>query len=162
MSNNVKPIPAGMHTITPYIIVDDAKKAIAFYKEAFGAHEVMCMDMPNGKVMHAEIKIGDSTIMLGESCDERNCVSPLVAGKVTASLMMYSENVDQTFDKAVKAGCTVAMPVMDMFWGDRYGQVTDPFGHMWSLATHIEDVKPEDMGKRAAEAMKQMAGAGAK
>lgn len=161
MTNKVKAIPTGMHTVTPYMIVNDAVKAIAFYKAAFGAEEIMVMHMPDGKkVMHAEIKIGDSTIMMGEECAERGCVSPETAGKVTGSLMIYSEDVDAAFAKALKAGCTVKMPLMDMFWGDRYGQLADPFGHMWSLAQHIEDVAPADMPKRAAEAFKQMAGAG--
>ncbi|MBU6455872.1 MAG: VOC family protein [Cyanobacteria bacterium REEB67] len=163
MSNTVKAIPAGMHTVTPYLVMKDCVKAIEFYKKAFGAEEVMVMHMPDGKkVMHAEIKIGDSIIMMGEECSERGCVSPESAGHVTASLMIYSENVDASFDKAVKAGATVKMPLMNMFWGDRYGQLSDPFGQMWSLAQHVEDVKPEDMPKRAAEAMKQMAAAGAK
>ena len=160
MANNVKAIPTGMHTVTPYIVVKDAKKAIAFYKAAFGAEEILVMPMPDGKIMHAEIKIGDSIIMMGEECLERGCVSPETAKTVTSSLMIYHENVDTAFDKALKAGCEIKMPLMDMFWGDRYGQLVDPMGHLWSLAQHIEDVSPADMPKRAQEAMKQMAAAG--
>jgi PhnB protein len=154
------PIPAGIHSVTPYIIVRDAQKAIEFYKKAFGAEQRMLMPSPDGGVMHAEIMIGDSIIMMGEECKEKGCVSPETAGVVTSSLMLYFENVDVAFEKAVKAGGTIKMPLMNMFWGDRYGQLTDPFGHMWSLAQHIEDVRPEDMGKRAEEAFKQMSTAG--
>lgn len=161
MAGNVKAIPTGMHTVTPYLIVRDAIKAIEFYKKAFGAVEHVLMHNPDGKsVMHAEIKIGDSIIMMGEECKERGCISPETAGAVTSSLMLYFENVDAAFDQAVKAGGSVKMPLMNMFWGDRYGQLTDPFGHMWSLAQHIEDVPEQDMPKRAAEAFKQMAAAG--
>ncbi|MDP3510718.1 MAG: VOC family protein [Candidatus Melainabacteria bacterium] len=161
MSDKVKAIPTGMHTVTPYMVLSDATKAIEFYKAAFGAEQIMVLHMPDGKkVMHAEIKIGDSVIMMGEECSERGCVSPETAGKVTGSLMLYCEDVDAAFAKALKAGCAVKMPLMNMFWGDRYGQLSDPFGHMWSLAQHVEDVAEADMPKRAAEAFKQMAAAG--
>ena len=159
MSDKVKAIPTGYHTVTPYMVMCDSTKAIEFYQKAFGAEQVVLMHTPDGKVMHAEIKIGDSMIMMGEECQERGCVSPKTAGHVTSSLMLYFEDVDSAFQKAVKAGATVKMPLMNMFWGDRYGQITDPFGHMWSLAQHIEDVPEAEMPKRAAEAFKQMAGA---
>ena len=155
-----KPIPDGYHTITAMCCYKDTRKAIDFYKRAFGAEERYVMPGPNDKgIVHAEIKIGDSMIMMGEECQERGCVSPKTAGHVTSSLMLYFEDVDSAFQKAVKAGATVKMPLMNMFWGDRYGQITDPFGHMWSLAQHIEDVPEAEMPKRAAEAFKQMAGA---
>lgn len=161
MTDKVKAIPAGYHTVTPYMVVSDAHKAIEFYKKAFGAEEKLVLLMPDGKkVMHAEIQIGDSMIMMGEECKEKGCVSPENAGHVTSSLMLYFDDVDSAFEKAIKAGATVKMPLMNMFWGDRYGQITDPLGHMWSLAQHIEDVPEAEMPKRAAEAFKQMAGAG--
>lgn len=158
MTTNVKPIPAGYQTVTPYIILKDAVKAIEFYKKAFGAEEVCVMHLPDGKgVMHAEIKIGNSMIMMGEECKERGFVSPATAGVATSSLMLYFENVDKAFEKATAAGAEVKMPLSNMFWGDRYGQVADPFGHMWSLAQHVEDVAPEEMQKRSVEACKQFA-----
>lgn len=163
MADKVKAIPPGMHTVTPYLTVVDAKKAIAFYEKAFGSKTLVVMPTPDGKVMHAEIKIGDSVIMLGEECAQMNSLSAETRGGSTGALMLYLEDVDASFEKAVKAGCTVKMPVTDMFWGDRYGALVDPFGQSWSLATHIEDVPPEEMGKRAEEAFKQrtqqMAGA---
>jgi PhnB protein len=159
MNDKVKAIPEGMHTVTPYMAFKDTMKAIEFYQKAFDAKDVTVLKMPDGKVMHAEITIGDSRIMMGDECPERGHSSPETVGVVTTSLMIYCENVDTAFEKAVNAGCTVQMPLMNMFWGDRYGQLHDPFGHKWSLAQHIEDVSLAEMEKRGPEAMKQMAAA---
>ena len=151
-------IPEGQHTITPHLVCRDAAKAIEFYKKAFGAKEVMVMPGPDGKsVAHGEIMIGDSMVFLGEECPGMNVASPAKLGGTSVALHMYVKDADATFKHAVAAGATVSMPLTNMFWGDRYGKVTDPFGHEWSIATHIEDVPPEELGKRAEEAMKQMA-----
>jgi len=157
MAKTVNPKPAHLHTVTPYLTIKDAHEAVQFYKKALGATEIMSMPGPDGKVMHAEIKIGDSIIMIGEECPQRDALGPLSRGGATGSLMVYFDHVDAAFDQAVKAGCSVMMPLSDMFWGDRYGVVTDPFGHRWSMATHIEDVSPEEMMKRQEKASKQMA-----
>lgn len=158
MAKSVNPIPPGIHTVTPYLTIRNAKKAIEFYKKAFGAEQVMCMDGPNNTVMHAEIKIGDSIIFLGDECAERGVLGPESRGGVTSSLMLYVNDVDATFDKAIKAGCTAIMPVALQFWGDRFGKLSDPFGHQWAIATHVEDVPPDEMKKRAEAMAKQMAG----
>jgi len=150
---NVKPVPDGYHTLTPYIVVDGAADAIAFYQKAFGAEEIYRMPGPGGKVMHAEIQIGDSRLMLSDAIPEMGGRSPKSLGGSPASILIYVRDVDAAFARAVGAGATVDMPLMDMFWGDRYGKVKDPFGHLWQLATHVEDVSPEEMGKRAAAAM---------
>ncbi|NOT02533.1 MAG: VOC family protein [Phycisphaerales bacterium] len=152
----VKAIPDGFHTVTAHMVVTPAKKAIDFYKKAFGAEEIMCMPGPDGKsVMHAEIKIGNSHIMLNDEFPGMDYMkSPSSAKCTTVTMHLYVEDVDKSYDKAVKAGAKPSMPIMDMFWGDRYGKVTDPFGHEWSLATHKEDVSPEECGKRAAAWMK--------
>jgi PhnB protein len=151
----VKAIPEGYHVVTPYITVHHAGHAIEFYKKAFGAEEKFRMAAPDGKVMHAEIRIGDSTIMLADENPQMGRPSPQTLGGSTAGLMLYTENVDQAFERAVKAGAKAMMPPADMFWGDRYGTVLDPFGHNWSLATHIRDVSPEEMAKAQAEWLKQ-------
>jgi PhnB protein len=153
----VKPIPEGYHTITPYLVVDDGAKAIEFYKRAFGATERSRMPGPDGKVAHAEIKIGDSLIMLSDPFPQSSTKPPKELGGTSASLFVYSENVDAAVQKAVDAGATVTMPVEDMFWGDRFGSVQDPFGHIWAIATHKEDVPAEEMAERAKEAMASMA-----
>jgi PhnB protein len=157
MAKTVDAKPAHLHTITPYLTIKDAHKAMDFYKKAFGAEELMKMDGPDGKLMHGEIKIGDSVLFLGDECAERGKLGPQSRGGSTSSLMVYFENVDEAFDKAVKAGCTVEMPLTDMFWGDRFGSLVDPFGQAWALAKHIEDVSPEEMKKRQEQACKQMA-----
>src|SRR5881409_3224327 len=150
---NVKPIPEGYHTITPHIIAKDAAGAIEFYKRAFGAEELARMPGPDGKsVMHAELRIGDSLFMLADEFPSFNCYGPKTIGGTPVSLHLYVQDVDAAFQKAVAAGATVKMPVADMFWGDRYGKVTDPYGHEWSLGTHKKDVTPEEMQK-AAQAM---------
>jgi PhnB protein len=151
-----KPIPEGYHTVTPYLAVDDAAAAIEFYKRAFGATERSRMPGPDGKVAHAEIQIGDSLIMTSDQFPQSSVKPPKEIGGATASIFLYVEDVDSVVQDAVDAGATITMPVEDMFWGDRFGQVSDPFGHIWQIATHVEDVSPEDMEKRAQEAMASM------
>ena len=152
MTSRVKPIPEGYHTATPYLIVRDAARAIEFYKKAFGAKELMRMADPSGKIGHAEIKIGDSPIMLADEVPEMGHRSPESLGGSPVSILLYVEDVDAVFNQAVAAGAKVQRPVADQFYGDRTGGVTDPFGHVWYVATHIEDVSPEEMRKRAAAA----------
>lgn len=153
MARKAKPIPDGYHSVTPYLVVDDAARAIDFYKQAFGAVEIFRMDAPNGKIGHAEIKINDSMIMLADEMPRMSTRSPKSLGGSTAGIFVYVKDVDTLFNQAVAAGAKVEMPVADQFWGDRYGKLTDPFGHSWSLATHVEDVAPEEMKKRAEAAM---------
>lgn len=155
MPGKVNPIPANYHTATPYLVVQDGAKALDYYEQAFGATNPVRMDGPDGKVMHAEFKIGDSMVMLTSEMGPNK--SPKSLGGSPVSIFLYVEDVDSTFNKAVSAGATPDMPPQDMFWGDRFGKLTDPFGHQWCVATHIEDVAPEEMGKRAQEAMAQMA-----
>ena len=150
---DIKPMPDGYHTLTPYIVVDGAADAIAFYQKAFGAEEIYRMPAPGGKVMHAEIQIGDSRLMLSDAIPEMGGRSPKTLGGSPASILVYVPDVDAAFARAVEAGATAEMPVANMFWGDRYGKVKDPFGHVWQLATHVEDVSPEEMGRRAAAMM---------
>jgi PhnB protein len=156
MPAKVQPIPQGYHSVTPYITVKDAARAIDFYQRAFGAKEIMRMDGPDGKIPHAELKIGDSMVMLADEMPGNNAKSPQSLGGTTVNMFVYTEDVDHMFKQAVSAGAKVDMPLDDMFWGDRYGKLTDPFGHTWSLATHKEDVAPEEMKKRAKEAMAKM------
>jgi PhnB protein len=145
----VSAIPPGYHALTPYLIVKNAADAIAFYAKAFGAKEKVRIAMPDGSVMHAEIKIGDSMLMLSEENPGWGAKSPLTLGGNATHLMIYGKDVDAAFARAVAAGCTVTMPVTAMFWGDRYCKVTDPFGHQWSLGTHVEDVGPRELQRRA-------------
>jgi PhnB protein len=149
MTIKTKPIPEGYHTVTPYLVITNAGKAIEFYKEAFGATECMRLATPDGKVMHAEIKIGDSPIMLCDECPDWNSLSPQTIGGTAVSIVLYVEDVDAVVKRAVEAGAKLLMPVADQFWGDRMGSVTDPFGHKWSIATHTEDVSPEEISTRA-------------
>ena len=158
MAGKVKPIPDGYHTATPYLIVNGAAKAIDFYKKAFGATEIMRMGDGN-KIHHAEVKIGNSPIMLADEFPEMGAQSPETLGGSPITIMLYVEDVDTMFKQAVDAGATVERPVADQFYGDRTGGIKDPFGHKWYLATHIEDVSPDELNKRAAEAQKQKAGA---
>jgi len=151
-----KPIPEGYHSLQPYIAVEDAAKAIDFYKRAFGAEERVRMDGPEGTIGHAELQIGDSVVMLSDPFPQSSTRPPKELGGTTAGLMIYVEDADATFKQAVDAGATESMPLQDMFWGDRFGQVTDPFGHVWQIATHIEDVPPEEMAERAKAAMASM------
>jgi PhnB protein len=150
----VKPIPDGFHTVTPHLVVKGASEAIDFYRRAFGAEEVFRFETPAGGVAHAEIRVGDSRVMLAEECPEMGGRGPLAIGGTPVTLALYVKDVDRAFAQAVAAGATVRMPVADMFWGDRYGQVIDPFGNVWSLATHVKDVTPAEMAK----AMAQMCG----
>lgn len=150
--SKVRAIPEGYHTVTPYLVVRDAARAIDFYKRAFGATEVMRMPGPGGKVMHAEIQIGDSRIMLGDENPQMGAKSPQALNGSPVSLFLYVEDVDAVYKQAVAAGAKQTMPPQDMFWGDRYGKLDDPFGHQWGVATHKEDVAPEEMTKRAAAA----------
>jgi PhnB protein len=154
MAKQVSPIPRGYHTVTPYLSVRNAAQALDFYKRAFGAEEVMRMNDPQGAVSHAEIKIGDSIVMIAEEASSSGLRSPQSIGGSTVSIFLYLNDVDATFKQAISAGAKSQQPLADMFWGDRYGRLTDPFGHSWSLATHIEDVAPEEMQKRVQEAMK--------
>jgi len=149
----------GLHTVTPGLTVKDAKGAIEFYKKAFGAVEGEVCFGPDGKqVMHAEIKIGDSVVMLNDEFPQMGCVGPSTLGGTTVSLYLNVDDVDTWFNRAVKAGATVLMPVADQFWGDRFGQVTDPYGHKWGISTHIKDLSPEEMKKGMEEwNKKQMA-----
>lgn len=150
MSAKVPYIPKNYHTVTPYLVVDGAVRAIEFYQKAFGATEVLRMDMPGGKIGHAEIQIGDSRIMLADENPEWDARGPKSFGGTPVSLMIYVENCDAVQARAVTAGATVVMPVTDQFYGDRSGCVNDPFGHKWNISTHKEDVPPEELKKRAA------------
>jgi PhnB protein len=152
----VKPIPAGYHTVTPYLVVKDAARAIEFYKRAFDAVEVMRMDGPEGKIGHAELKVGDSMLMLSDETPGRPNRSPQSLGGSPVGIFLYVNDVDSAFQKAITAGAKVEMPLENMFWGDRYGKLTDPFGHSWSMATHVEDVAPAEMQKRMQAAMAKM------
>jgi PhnB protein len=152
MSNEVKPIPDGYHSVTPYLVVGDGARAIEFYKQAFGATELFRMDAPGGKIGHAEIRIGDSNIMLADEHPEMNARSPQTLGGSPVSLMLYVADVDATVGKAVEAGAKLTRPVANQFYGDRTGGIEDPFGHAWYIATHVEDVAPEELQKRAAAA----------
>jgi PhnB protein len=152
----VKPIPEGYHTATPYLAVDDAAEALEYYKKAFGAKERGRMEAPDGKIGHAEIQIGDSLVMLSDPFPQATTRTPKELGGTTASVFLYVEDVDAFVQKAIDAGATVTMEVADQFWGERFGTITDPFGHSWSVATHIEDVPPEEMAERAKAAMAAM------
>ena len=153
---SVKPIPEGYHTLTPFLTVRNAERAIEFYKQAFGAQERGVAKGPDGKVMHAELKIGDSVIMLSDEYPEFGSLSPQSVGGSPMGLHIYIENVDAAFDRAVKAGAQVEMPVMDQFWGDRYGKLKDPFGHKWSIATHVKDMSADEMKRSMDDAMSKM------
>ena len=152
MPTNVKPIPDGYHTVTPYLIIKGAAEAIDFYKQAFGAKELFRMPQPDGKIGHAEIKIGDSPIMLADEHPGMGHVGPKTLGGSPVSILLYVEDVDTVFKQAITAGAQEKMPVEDKFYGDRGGSLTDPFGHIWHIATHTEDVTPEEMEKRMAAA----------
>ena len=155
----VDPIPQGYHSVTPYLFIKGAANALDFYKKIFGATERMRMPGPNGRVMHAEVQIGDSIVMLADEHPEMGARSPQTVGGASSSLHVYVQDVDAMFDRAVAAGATVNRPVQDQFYGDRSGTIIDPFGHMWSIATHIEDVAPEEMKKRMAKVVSQAANA---
>jgi PhnB protein len=152
----VEPVPEGYHTLTPYLAVENAADAIEYYKQAFGAEEKFRMDAPGGKIGHAELQIGDSHVMLSDPFPQSSTKTPTEVGATTGSIFMYVEDVDAVVKQAVDAGATVTMEVADQFWGDRFGTITDPFGHIWAIATHIEDVPPEEMAERAKAAMAAM------
>jgi len=153
----VKPIPEGYHTLTPYLFVRTAALAIDFYMSVFGATEIIRMPGPNGKIMHAELKIGDSIVMLADENPQTGIMSPKTIGGASSSMLVYVENVDTVIQKAVENGAKLLHPIKNQFYGDRSGSLLDPFGHMWSVATHVEDVSPEEMKKRMT-AMSQTAG----
>ena len=146
---DVSPVPEGYHSVTPYLLIDGAAAAIEFYQEAFGAEEILRMPTPDGKIAHAEIRIGDSMIMLADATPER--VSPKKLGDSPVMLHLYVPDVDAVFAQAIKAGATVETPVTDQFYGDRNGNLIDPFGHRWGVSTHKEDLSLEEVQERAAK-----------
>lgn len=150
--SKVKPIPDGMHTVTPHLVCEGAAEAIEFYRRAFGAEELARMPGPDGKLMHAAICIGDSPLMLVDDFPEWGSRGPKALGGSPVTIHLYVEDVDAFVERAVAAGAKSTMPVQDMFWGDRYGQLEDPFGHRWSVATHLREVSPEQMQ----QAMREM------
>jgi PhnB protein len=153
-----KPIPDGYSTVTPALTVTNGGEAIEFYKRALGAKELMRIPGPDGKhLMHAEIEVGNSRVMLADESPEMGCRAPASVGSVSSSLYVYVEDVDKAFRRAVEAGAKALMPPADMFWGDRFGQIEDPSGHRWGLATHKEDPSPEEMARRQKEFFAQMA-----
>jgi PhnB protein len=153
----VKKVPEGYHSITPYLIIKGATAAIDYYKKVFGATERMRMDGPAGTIGHAELVIGDSTVMLADEFPDMGHRSPKSIGGTPVSLVLYLDDVDAVFKRAVDAGARSVRPVENQFYGDRMGTLEDPFGHMWSIATHVEDVPPEEMKRRADEMAKQQA-----
>jgi PhnB protein len=155
MTTKVKPIPDGYHTVTPYLIVSDAAKALDFYQNAFGATVIARMDGPGGKVMHAEIQVGDSRIMIGGECPQMNARSPKTLGGSPVTLALYVEDSDALTIRATEAGATVIRPIQDQFYGDRSAVVADPFGHSWNISTHKEDVSMDEIRKRAAAMFQQ-------
>lgn len=158
---SASPVPEGTNTVTAYLVVPDAVPAMDFYEKAFGTQQTMRMPGPGGQgTMHAEIKLGNSTIMLTDENPAWDMKSPSTLGGSPVSLMIYVENVDDVFARAVAAGCEVKFPVTDMFWGDRMGKLQDPFGYQWSVATHVEDVSEEEMTTRQAAWLAEMASAG--
>lgn len=157
----VGPVPKGHHTVTPHIVLDDCARALDFYKTALGAKETLRMSAPGGKIPHAEIRIGDSMIMMSDEMPPMPgqpgvYKAPSSAGLTTAAIFLYLKDCDAAFGRAIQAGCTVRQRPTDMFWGDRYGQVIDPFGHTWALATHTEDLTPKQIARREAEFVAKM------
>jgi len=153
----IKPIPEGYESITPYLVMKGASAAIDYYKKVFGATERMRMDAPGGMIGHAEITVGSSVIMLADESPDMGFRGPKTFGGTPVSLMLYVPNVDEVFKRAVDAGAKQLRPVENQFYGDRMGTLEDPFGHVWSIGTHVEDVAPEEMSRRAQEKMKQKA-----
>lgn len=145
---SVKPIPDGYHNITPYLCIKDAAKALDFYKEAFGAEELFRMAQPDGRIGHAEIQIGDSRLMIADECPDMEFRSPQAYGGSPIGIHLYVEDVDATVNKALVAGAKLVKQVSDQFYGDRNGAVEDPFGHRWFISTHIEDLSPDEIGRR--------------
>ena len=148
MAGKVKPIPENYHRVTPYLVVDGAAEAIDFYSRIFGATELMRMPAPGNKIGHAEIKVGDSVVMLADAVAEMGHKSPKTLGGSPVSLLLYVEDTDTTVKRAIENGAKLSRPVEDQFYGDRMGTVEDPFGHVWHVATHVEDVSPEEMKRR--------------
>ena len=155
MANPVRAIPEGYHSISPSLTCKDAARAIEFYKNVFDAVEIVNMSSPDGKISHAELKIGDSIIFVN---DEMGPMAAATPGTQCMSLFLYVENADKTFTRAVASGAQIDMALENQFWGDRYGKVTDPFGHQWGIATHVEDVAPQEIGNRAAAFFAEAAG----
>ena len=155
MAKKVQGIPKGYHTLTPSLCVAGAAQAIDFYKRAFGAEELMRYPTPDGKIMHAEIKIGDSIVMLGDEMPEHGAKSPRSYGGTPVGFFFYLENVDSAWKRAVDAGAVVAVPLADQFWGDRTGCLEDPFGHRWWLAQRVQELSPDELRQRAEEMFSQ-------
>jgi uncharacterized glyoxalase superfamily protein PhnB len=147
----VNPIPEGFHTVTPHLVVDGAAKALDWYKKAFGAEEIERKSMPDGRLMHAEMKIGNSMVMMADCFHEHGHKSPKELGTSTVILSLYVPDCDKVWNQAVAAGATVRFPLMDQFWGDRYGQLIDPFGHIWGVCSRKENLTTEEMDRRAAD-----------
>lgn len=156
--SKVQAVPKGYHTMTPGLTVQDAEKAIDFYQRAFGAQEMYRMSGPDGRIMHAELKIGDSIFMVGEEHPDRQVRGPKTLGGTPVSLNLYLDDADGVFDRAVKAGAKSLAPVETMFWGDRYGKLEDPFGHIWGLCTRVENLTPEEIDRRGKEWMEKKKG----
>ena len=154
--SQVKPVPEGMHTVTPHITVRGGAKAIDFYKQAFGAKEVSRFAGPGGAIMHASLMIGDSHVLLNDEYPEAGALSPQGVGGTAVTLTLYVEDADVVFKQAVDAGAEITMPIADQFWGDRYGTVKDPFGHLWAIASRKEELTPQQLEQRGKEAMAQM------
>jgi PhnB protein len=151
-----KPIPEGYQSVVPYLAVDDAAKAIEFYRRAFGATERSRMEGPGGTIAHCELEIGDSVVMLADALPQFATRSPKELGGSSIGLFMYVEDVDEVIQTAADAGATVTMPAADQFWGDRFGQVQDPYGHLWQIATRVEELTPEEVGRRGQEFLASM------
>lgn len=151
MSTDVRPIPDGFTTVTPYLTVSSAAEAIPFYEKAFGAHELF-RNAAGDRIMHAQVMIGDSIVMMSDEFPDYGCLGPQPGTRSPVTIHLYVENVDDVFAQAVEAGAEVVMPVQDMFWGDRFGTVKDPFGHLWSISTHIEDLTPQEIEERGKNA----------
>ena len=156
MPDKVQAVPPGFHTLTPHLTVRNAPEALEFYKRALGAEVLHVASMPNGKVMHASLRIGDSMLMLNDEMPEYGALSPLANAGSGVTIHIYTEDVDSAYNRAVSAGAKVKMPLMDQFWGDRYGVVVDPYGHSWSLAAHVKDMSPEEMQRAQDEMMANM------
>ena len=152
MASKAKAIPDGYHNITPYLVIKGAAAAIDFYKQAFGAIEIMRMPQPDGRVGHAELKFGDSHMMLADEFTELDVIGPITLGNSPVGLLLYVDDVDKTVERAVALGAKITKPVQDQFYGDRNGTLVDPFGHKWTIAVHLEDVSPEEMQRRMAQA----------
>ncbi len=155
----VKPIPEGYHSVTPYLSIKGAGKALDFYKKAFGATEIMRMAGPNGTIAHAEIRIGDSPVMMADEVTNMSCASPDTLQSTSVGLMIYVKDVDTVFANAIETGATEVRPVLNQFYGDRSGTLKDPFGHVWTISTHVEDVAPEEMQRRMQKWTQEQAGA---